>query len=171
MGTDKALLPWESRPLVVHTAELVTSIVGSATLVGAPERYRALGLNAIPDLRLDRGPLAGIEAALASDYAGDINLVVACDIPGLDSDLLESLAERARKRIVPCVAARDVSGQVHPLCAVYRKECLSVIRDSLDWGRLRLTDLLDLLDADYVDSQNPLANINTPQQWAQWPTR
>ncbi len=167
MGQDKALLPWRSRPLVEKIAAMVAAAAGSVTLVGRPERYGDLGISCLPDRRDQLGPLAGIEAALESMQA-EWNLIAACDMPGLDSGALHCLLDKAVQTNASCVAARDVTGQIHPLCAVYHSRCLPLIKRALEEGRLKLMKVLEELGAEYVPVQTELANINTPEEWLRW---
>lgn len=167
MGRDKALLPGRSRYLVEEVADAVEAVVGNVVLVGEPNRYRALNYRCIADLRPDLGPLSGIETALASTRS-ELNLVLACDMPAIDGAQLNALLERAAQSPSPCVATRDAQGRVHPLCAVYKREGLPVVRRRLDEGRLALIDLLEELQAEYVPFHGVVANLNTPDDWAHW---
>jgi len=167
MGRDKALLPLKSGLLIEEVTAKVTAAAGTLALIGEPERYRHLGLDCLADLRSGMGPLAGIEAALESGR-GALNLIVACDMPGLDQDWLRQLLRAARESDSLCVASREQCGTVHPLCAVYRSGCLPVVRRALDTGRVRLLDVLRELRATTLEISATVWNINTPQQWAAW---
>ena len=167
MGRDKALLEWGSHALVEEVASKVRSVAGNVALVGPPERYGALGMECLPDLRPGLGPLAGIEAALASGRA-ELNLIAACDLPGIESAWLGSLLRVAEESGAGCVVVRDVEGVVQPLCGVYRGECLGVVRRALDERRLRLQDMTQELEAAMVDIGKSLMNVNTPQDWTAW---
>ncbi|MGI9072499.1 MAG: molybdenum cofactor guanylyltransferase [Bryobacteraceae bacterium] len=167
MGCDKALLPLRSGLLSEEIAAKVSAAAGTVALVGEPERYRHLGLVCLADLRPGMGPLGGIEAALQSGR-GEWNLIVACDMPGLETELLLRLLQTARETDALCVASSERSGIAHPLCAVYRSGCLRVVREALNAGRSRLMDLLRELDAITVEVSNAVWNINTPQQWVAW---
>lgn len=167
MGQDKALLSMDSRPLVADVARDVAVATGSAVLIGSPERYGHLGFECLPDLRPGLGPLAGIEAALASSR-GDLNLVVACDMPGLTAPFLEKLLRRAVETGALSVVTRDTTGVVHPLCAVYRTTCLPVVQRALDRRRLRLKDMVEELQAIPFDIDEIVWNVNTPQEWSAW---
>ena len=131
MGQDKALLSWDSQYLVEKIAATVAAATGTVTLVGRPERYGHLNIPCIPDSRDGQGPLAGIEAALQSGQA-EWNLIVSCDMPDISSAVLSFLLEKARETSASCVAAEDATGQIHPLCAVYHRRCLPIIRRSLE---------------------------------------
>lgn len=167
MGRDKALLRWHSEPLVEEVAKTVEQAAGNVALVGAPERYGMLSRRCLPDLHPGMGPLSGIEAALLSGR-GDLNLVVACDMPALDAEWLAKLFEKAESSDSGCVAARDERGQIHPLCAVYRSACLGDIRAAIARNRLRMHDLLSDVGAVAFDFASKIPNVNTPDEWAQW---
>jgi molybdopterin-guanine dinucleotide biosynthesis protein A len=167
MGRDKALLSSGSEPLVATIARQVRKTAGSVALVGRPERYQNLGFDYLADLRSDLGPLAGLEAALAS-RRGDLNLVVACDMPDLSSEHLERLLRQAEENGALCTVAMDRAGISHPLCAVYRRGCQPIVERALNERRLRLVDLLEQLSAVHVEIERTLWNVNTPQEWDAW---
>ena len=164
MGRDKALLPLKSGLLIDEVAGKVADACGTVALIGEPERYRHLGIDCLADLRPRMGPLAGIETALESGR-GELNLIVACDMPGLDTDWLRRLLRKARESQALCVASAERGGIVHPLCAVYRANCLPLVRKALNAGQLRVLDVLRQLGVATLEI-SAMSNINTPQQWA-----
>ena len=163
-GQDKALLRLADKLVIEHLAEVVAQAAGTAVLLGPPQRYTHLNIPCIPDLQPGLGPLSGIETALAHTQA-DHNLVLACDLPGVEAELLVRLFERAESTDAECVCVRDGGGIVHPLCAVYRRSCLALVRAALAGGRFRLMPLVESLSPVYVDTDEPLANINTLAEW------
>ena len=167
MGRDKALLPCNSRFMVEHVADQVASAVGNVALIGNPERYSALGIDCLSDLRHGLGPLAGIEAALASNR-GELNLIVACDMPGLEKTLLLKLLQRAEMNEAQCVVARDEAGLMHPLCAVYSSSCLPAVQRALNARRLKVLDVVEELGAVPIDIGQQISNVNTPEEWDAW---
>jgi molybdenum cofactor guanylyltransferase len=167
MGRDKALLPLKTGLLIQEIAAKVFAAAGTVALVGEPERYQDLGLDCLPDLRPRMGPLGGIEAALKSER-GEWNLIVACDMPGLTTEWLWQLLQKAKETDALCLASKEANGIVHPLCAVYRTSSLRIVRDALNEGRLRMMDLLSELDATTLEIGTAVWNVNTPQQWLAW---
>jgi len=167
MGRDKALLPGQFRYVVDDVAEGVRQAAGSVALIGDPDRFRDLHYRCIPDLRPGLGPLSGLEAALMSS-GSDLNLVLACDMPAIDINHLRRLIERAQASQSHCVVTKDVTGKVHPLCAVYKSACLPVIQCRLDAKRLSLMGLLDELPTEYIHSEAVIENVNTPEEWTRW---
>jgi len=167
MGTDKAFLPGQFRYLTDDVAESVRSAAGSVTLIGNPLRYHQLQYACLPDLRPGLGPLSGLEAALVSS-SSKLNLVLACDMPAVGVSHLRVLIERAKTSKSHCIVTKDVTGKVHPLCAVYKKECLSVIQCRLDEKRLSLMGLLGEVSTGYLDIPTVIENLNTPEDWSRW---
>lgn len=170
MGRDKAFLPGQFRYVVDDVAESVKTVTGNVTLIGNPDRFREFHYPCLPDLRPGLGPLSGVEAALASTNS-DLNLVLACDMPALDVDLLRVLLGRAQSSLSKCTAAKDVTGRIHPLCAVYRRDCLPVIQCRLDEKRLSLMGLLDEVGTECVPVQSAIENLNTPEEWVRWSSK
>ncbi len=169
MGRDKARLPVQSHLLVEDVAYKVGCIAKNVALVGESLRYRDLGLECLDDLRASMGPLAGVEAALAS-RRGDLNLVVACDMPSLKVSWLEELVRQALDRKEECMVAQDSAGIIHPLCSVWKSSCLPRVEEALASRRLRLFDLLESLNAHRVSLADPMYNVNTPEEWQAWQT-
>ena len=176
MGSDKALLEWRGEALVARQARLLEAALtargkggGNVAIVGNPARYGSFGFPVVADLREGSdGPLAGIEAALASPYADEWNLVIACDMPFLDAALLARLLS-ALEQAGPdtdCILAHTARG-AEPLCSLYRRRFLAVACRQLDAGRRKVRDALDGLELIHfqIDNEAALANVNTPADW------
>ena len=170
MGRDKALLPWQSRPLVVHVASAVQEAAGNVTLVGEPQRYGFLEYDQLPDNHAGLGPLSGIEAALLFGRS-ELNLIVACDMPAVESGFLRGLIQFAAVSPAACVVSEDLKGRVHPLCAVYKTVCLPSVTRALAQRQLRLFDLVTELGAATLRVDYEIANVNTPEEWERWNLR
>jgi molybdopterin-guanine dinucleotide biosynthesis protein A len=167
MGRDKSLLELEGEALVERAARRVSAAAGSVALVGDAGRHAKFGWPVVVDLRPGQGPLGGIESALASPFAGQWNLIVACDMPYLDPALLEKLIAEARFRRPMCITAYTAQG-VEPLCAVYAREFLDVARRALDAGQRKVRDAFAGLYVVHLwtDNEGAVTNVNTPAEWA-----
>lgn len=167
MGRDKALLPWKSASLVEEVIVKVQAAAGNVGLVGEPSRYQHLQFDCLPDRQPGLGPLAGIESALSS-RRGELNLIVACDMPGLRLAWLHLLLESAVRSGALCTSLVDSNGAMQPLCAVYRSDCLPMVQNALEERRLKLMDFVTSLDARTVFVPSPIWNVNTPEEWTAW---
>lgn len=167
MGQDKARLPIGSKLLVEHIAATVGQVTEWVGLVGTGGAYADVPYECLPDRRQNLGPLAGLETALLSERS-EFNVITGCDMPSVQASWLRALLGAAQRTEALCVAATDTSGQLHPLCAVYRSGCLPLVQQALDAGDLRMLDLIRTLRAETVELDGIVQNINTPQQWAAW---
>src|SRR5262245_4257942 len=102
MGRDKALLDLDGSLLACRVAEVVAAAAGQVALIGDPAKYGELGYPVYPDVFPGCGPLAGVHAALSAT-AADWNLVVACDMPGVEPEFLAGLLEHAERTAADCV--------------------------------------------------------------------
>ncbi len=165
MGADKALIEVGDQPLAQRVAARIGQVCGQVSLVGEPERYGGLGLPVVPDRFPGQGPLAGIEAALGAT-AADWNLVVACDMPSLDTGILEALfAAAAAGPGADGAAPAYGDGRVEPLCAVLHTRCHAAILAALEAGVRRVTEALARLELRYIPvaTDRSFANLNTPE--------
>lgn len=170
MGHDKARLPMNSHLLVEDVAAKVGFVSQSVALVGELQKYPDLSFDFVNDLRPSLGPLAGIESALASGR-GELNLILACDMPNLRVEWLQDLVTRAVEINSDCVVCRDSGGTIHPLCGVWRQRCLPRVSIALDRGRLRALDLVQELKTVYLTVGEFIHNVNTPDEWKAWCSR
>jgi len=103
----------------------------------------------VPDAYPGKGALGGICTGLtASDSF--YNLVVACDMPFLNHDLLHYLIQLSPSFDVVVPRLGDM---VEPLHAVYSKDCLASAESLLKQGNLSITKLFTLVRVRYVEAE------------------
>ena len=172
MGQDKAGLVYEGQTQLERTV-LMTGRLCSDVFVSlredqaVPEGINKHGAKVIRDRFGEIGPLGGILSAVESGREVGW-LVVAVDLPFLESSTLEFLiANRDPRKCFTAYRSRS-DGLPEPLCAIYEPHCGSVLRHF--WGvrgvlspRRILTEsethLIDLLDARALES------VNTPEAY------
>jgi molybdopterin-guanine dinucleotide biosynthesis protein A len=168
MGRDKALLSYRETTLVEYVARAVREAVGSVAIIGDPGRYRELGHEVYRDKVPGCGPLGGIYTALSISQA-DWNLVVACDMPGISAEALRGLVDSQAQLDRDSVMAVGPGGEPEPLCAVYHRRCLPVLERAIRNKRFKMRDLVPELRAELRSlDQAALANVNTPEEWAEF---
>jgi molybdopterin-guanine dinucleotide biosynthesis protein A len=135
MGTDKALLHYAGRPLIAHAVDLLKDSGVEPRIVGTRSDL-AVYAPIVEDLHPRCGPLGGIEAALASS-SSEWNLFLPVDLPLVPAIFLKYLIERAR---ITGAAATipTLAGEPEPLCAVYRRDLLAGVRESLEVGSYKV---------------------------------
>lgn len=116
----------------------------------------------LADLAPDRGPLAGLEAAFALDSQSEW-LVVACDLPLIDSATLTTLVSAGSGTR----AFRNrLDSRAEPLCAIYdAASAESSLADWLDDKKRCARHFIESLDPQLIDLPHPhaLDNANTPE--------
>lgn len=175
MGFDKTALELDGRSVVLRAADLLRATCTEVVVSSRPgSEWEGGDLRAVPDLRANLGPLAGLEAVLEA-ASGRAVFLLACDLPQVSTELVDYL-RRASERATECAAVVPaIGGRVQPLCGIYRQSALETVRDHLDVGRRAMLDLLDALDTTTVviDSRLPFFrtdlfhNLNRPQDLEQ----
>ncbi len=170
MGRDKSFVLFNGRPLI-ETVLVQVAGLGQETLLitNNPASYAHLGLPTFSDIYADCGPLAGIYTAVAH-ASHPHTLIVACDMPWLNRDLLRyliSLRETADV-IVP-----RWEKYPEPLHAIYSKACLPAIQARLEARDLKITRFFAQVVVRYVERSEIVqwdengrcfTNINTPEE-------
>lgn len=127
MGTTKALLDVEDRPLITHVAEVLRAVLPEVFVVtSSSEIADAAGASAVADVFPGKGPLAGIHAAIR--HTGEPVFCCACDMPSLHAGFIRHLCEQLEE--YDAVVPRN-GGYEEPLHAVYTPSCLSAIEQEL----------------------------------------
>lgn len=170
-GQDKASMVVEGKPMIerVHAAvaplaeTVLVSVADGETRYSLPET-----VHYVPDVHHDIGALAGLHAGLAATQTPWL-VVVACDMPYLNTDALQRLLD-ARNDTVEAVVAVSPDGQRHPLCAVYRQSVLATVDRQIKKRYFALHALLDELETvEVVLPEAVVRNINTPDDLANRP--
>jgi molybdopterin-guanine dinucleotide biosynthesis protein A len=173
MGQDKALLEVDGRPLIKIVAANVQRALGEVTLVGSSAKYGSLGIPVIEDIHPGLGPLAGIHAALRHSRK-PLVLVVGCDMPFLNAQFLERLAQIAAVADSEVTVAESVDYGLESLCAVYNQSTLPHVEEALERRELKIAMLYEKvrvrkLSAEECRPFNPqgvlFSNVNTPQDF------
>jgi molybdenum cofactor guanylyltransferase len=134
MGTDKALLAVEGRPLVSRARDALVSAGASEVLAvgGDTEALGALDLRTVADRHPGEGPLGGIVTALAAAREDQV-VILPCDHPdvgaGLVIDLVARLVDSTAAAVVPVAG-----GRLHAVVGAYRRDALPALQAAFDAG-------------------------------------
>ena len=171
-GADKSALVFDGERTLDRQLAVLRRITDSIIIVGGDTaRYESTGVRAVPDLVSGAGALGGIYSALVQANASR-TLIVACDMPFLNIDVLKRLV-RPPSAEVDIVMPRTDDG-LQPLCAVYANRLASVIRQRIDAGLLKIVDLAEIARIEEVGPEELAAhdpdrlmfvNVNTPHDY------
>jgi molybdopterin-guanine dinucleotide biosynthesis protein A len=184
MGQNKALLPIVDGgpPMLAIVLNRLRQVSDDLTIVANDAQpYEGFGLRIVPDLLPGSGALGGIQAALAAaDH--EHCLVVACDMPFLNVELLQRMASEPRDFdvLVPLLAGQSKQGKgglvYQTLHAIYGKACAPAIEARIRQGDRRVIGFFDdvrvrTIAEDEVRKIDPglrsFFNANTPEALAE----
>jgi molybdopterin-guanine dinucleotide biosynthesis protein A len=156
-GGEKSLKPVNGQPMICHVREAIKPLVDEiiVSVRGEEQRNRVFpylldGNNAfVYDELSDIGPLAGMLPSLKA-ARGEYVVVVACDMPLVNTRAIELLFEKAKGHDAAVPIGDD--GFLEPLHAVYRREpMIRAVEESIKKGERRIASPLNhLKDVVYV---------------------
>ena len=168
-GSNKALASVKGVRLIERTVRVMKAVFHDVLLVtNTPAEYAFLDLPMVQDLIKGLGPIGGIYTGLEtiSEKAG---FFVACDMPFLSEGLIRRMAKvrESFDAVVP-----RMGWMLEPLHALYTKNCLPVIKASIDARQYQIAKCFHNLRVRYVEREELLAfdpelmslfNINEPK--------
>lgn len=172
MGRNKALMTLAGHRLVDRALAALRDLFDDLLMVtNSPDLYADLGVRMAPDLVAGKGALGGIHSAIHHADTPHC-LVVACDMPFLNADVLRYLVEQ---RAGHDVVVPSVHGRPQPLHAVYGKACLQPIARRLQTDRLNVVSFFPDVRVREVTAEELVGfdpeglsfrNLNTPEEFA-----
>jgi len=172
-GIKKALIEVGGRPVIERVLEALKPLGAEELLVDNDDSLAYLGNRIVPDVETRAGPLTALYSGLDAATT-PLCLVVACDMPFLNAELLRWLVEQASD---VDVVMPVIEGQMDPMHAVYRREpCRDAVGQALVRGDKRMISYLkdvrvrEVGEAELRDLDPDLrsfSNINTPEDLAQ----
>ena len=152
LGRVKALEKINAQSLIERTIDCLSPPSRAVLVVTNQEQFDIIVASrlkgkVIVDLYPGKGALGGVYTGLASADSF-YSLVVGCDMPFLNRDLLGYLIDIAPgfDAVIP-----RIDGMYEPLHAVYSKDCLAAISELMNRGRLGVSQLFNLVNTRYVD--------------------
>lgn len=116
------------------------------------------------------GPMGGIWSCFEKT-GEDALFFVSCDMPLFRSVMAECLVKHMEPG-VDAVLWRTRNGRIQPMCALYSRTCVPVLRQCIDRGNYRMMGFLDQLNCVVVDTAEEhipdawFLNVNTPEIYA-----
>jgi molybdopterin-guanine dinucleotide biosynthesis protein A len=169
MQRDKATLSYHGKPQLLWAHELLSEFTTATFVSVRPDQREEELRRSLPQI-VDRhpgiGPLAGIEAALLS-HPKVAWLVVACDLPFINSAALQLLIENRDSARTATAFRSAHDGLPEPLCAIWEPRSIAAVAERIALGKECPRKLLINSDALLLDLPNAQAldNVNTTQEF------
>jgi molybdopterin-guanine dinucleotide biosynthesis protein A len=168
-GSNKALVELNGTRLIERAVGVMRAVFQEVILVtNTPSDYAFLELPMVPDLIKGLGPIGGVYTGLET-ISGKAGFIIACDMPFLHEGLIRHMAEVRQNfdAVVP-----RIGWMIEPLHALYTKNCLPVIKASIEAHEYQIAKCLQKLRVKYLEKEELLAfdpelmsffNINEPK--------
>lgn len=151
-GRDKTSVMLGGETLLERTARRLSALFEEIIVVRgegcAEDASQAVpGTREVKDIHKARGPLGGIYAGLSASTSLH-NMVVACDMPFLDMDLLRYMIGLTEGFDVVMPRLGENTEALH---AIYSKDCLRPIEALIERGEFRVIRFLDAVRVRFVE--------------------
>lgn len=153
VGSCKAMETICGQSLVKRAIERLKTISNQILIVTSqeqPDLPITREAEIVVDIYPGKGPLGGIYTGLLASEL-PYSIVVACDMPFLNVELLRYLIELSEG--FDAVIPRLEEGKIEPLHAVYSRKCINTIRAELECDHLKISQALDILRVRYVERE------------------
>ncbi|MCU0544483.1 MAG: molybdenum cofactor guanylyltransferase [Oscillatoriaceae cyanobacterium Prado104] len=173
MGTDKALLEIAGKYLLLRSCKIASQLTSEVYVLTAwPDRYRS-ALTAEYKFMLEHNPGAGPLVALSqglSEVKAEWILLLGCDLPLLDSDIIQDWASQLPELPTSTLAVVPYqNSRWEPLCGFYRNQSLSSLQKFIEEGGRSFQVWLSKIPAVPLPvgdrASLMLSNCNTPEEF------
>lgn len=151
LGRTKATETIGGKSVIERVIERLRPLASQILIVTSAKRPNFPGaeeIELLSDLYPDYGPLGGIYTGLSAARSSH-SIVVACDMPFLNTELLGYMVEQASD--FDAVVPRLEGGMVEPLHAVYSQSCLEKMKERLEYKQLSVNQFVRTLRVRYIE--------------------
>jgi molybdopterin-guanine dinucleotide biosynthesis protein A len=169
MGFDKGMAKLNGKPMVAWVIAALQGVCNHIIIISNTENYEQLGYPVYADLYKNAGPLGGIFTGL-THTSSEYNLVAACDMPFINTDIFNLLLKFASNH---SIVVPSVNSRFEPLCAFYHKDTRHKMEELLLQKIWKMQEVIreftykEIKVEDLLPDTHMFANINTPSELKQ----
>ena len=160
MKQDKALVELNGKTLLNHQIDNLSPIF-KEIIISANTNYNC-DYKIINDIEKDKGPIGGIYSIL-QNINTEKAFIIAVDMPYITEDIITKLIDNSNKFDITIPI---INNRIEPTCAIYSKECISVIKKQLTLNNYKLADFIAKCKTNYTEFNTvffkKFRNLNTP---------
>jgi molybdenum cofactor guanylyltransferase len=151
LGRNKALEKIGGVPVIERVVNRLTPVVSQLIIVTADGKNHLVPIPTakfVADIYPGKGPLGGIYSGLSRANT-DFSIAVACDMPFLNTRLLQHMVELAPgyDAVVPILR----KSFFEPLHSIYSRNCLTIIKKHIESGQLSIRAFLAEVKVRYIE--------------------
>jgi len=167
MGYDKSSIAWHGKEQRYYMADMLKEFCDDVFISCRVEQQNEIDSNykTLPDTFIDLGPYGAILSAFREkpDAAW---LVVACDLPLLDSNALQGLVEQRNISAVATTFESSYDSLPEPLITIWEPKAYPILLSFLSQGYTCPRKALRNNDVHIIKAENAdtLMNVNTQEE-------
>jgi molybdopterin-guanine dinucleotide biosynthesis protein A len=170
MGEDKSLMKLNGKALVEYSINALRPLCDKVIISSNIAAYDFTGCEVWPDELPDQAPIIGIYSCLKRSET-ELNVILSCDIPLMSTSMIGFLL--AKSAAYEITVPIHENGQIEPLCGIYKKSSIGIIKEFIDRGNYRLNECIRSVQHQFIpvdaqipcNSPNLFLNINTPSEF------
>jgi molybdenum cofactor guanylyltransferase len=170
MGEDKSLMKLNGKSLVEFSIDALKPLCDKVVISSNNLIYDFTGCEVWPDELPGQAPIIGIYSCLRRSDT-EINIFLSCDMPLMSTLMVRYLLVKSADSDITVPIHEN--GQIEPLCGIYKKSSIDVLKEFIDKDNYRLNECIRAASYQFipVDSQIPcnspnlFLNINTPSDF------
>ena len=151
MGTDKGMLLFDRKPLVLYALETLDEVAEQTMISANDSAYDQFSRPVVKDLFRDIGPMGGIYSCLRQSVT-EFNIFLSCDTPFVPSALFVLLLQHIGD--YACALPVHDGNRIEPLCAIYRKSCVETFAELIEKGCYKMHDAVNRIGYAAVEIDN-----------------
>jgi molybdopterin-guanine dinucleotide biosynthesis protein A len=170
MGENKAFIKIEGVPIIHRLYNLFKKIFHEIIIVtDKKELFLNFNVNIYNDLIPNQGVLGGLYTGLFFSSFSH-SFCVACDMPFLQEPVIQYLIHNRNDHDV--IVPRTIDG-LQPLHAIYSKNCLGPIKNSIENNKFKMIDFYPMVKIKIIEeiefisldpTRKSFINVNTPAE-------
>lgn len=169
MGSEKGLKLFKGKPLVEYAIQALDQYCDNLILsTNNPDYYQKYKLITIEDEIKNLGPMGGIYSCL-KQTSFDINIILSCDMPFVDGNLIKFIIENIDTDFDALVPVHK-GNKMEPLCAYYHSGLLSTLKSFVESENYKMMNFLESINCEKLNleewkgyNQLYFKNFNTPE--------
>jgi molybdopterin-guanine dinucleotide biosynthesis protein A len=172
MGEDKALIEINHQPLLQYVCHVALQISSSVYILTPwQERYQSIipePCKFLSESLPNQGPLVALSEGI-SVLNTEWVLLLACDLPCLDSTILQQWTQQLEQIPLSTLAVvPERNSRWEPLCGFYRRQCQENLQQFIQQGGRSFQQWLPQIETRPIQLNPPhdlmLLNCNTPME-------
>lgn len=168
MKRDKGGLLYHGMTQREYCYNLLTNICQKKYISCREEQLSLVesGLPVITDCYPDAGPMGALLSAFHQNSSAAW-LVIACDMPFLNNDILQYLVNKRNPSLVATYFLYPDSAIIEPLCTIYEPSIYPILQNKFTNKDRSLRRVLKSLPAAIISPPDiqAMININTPEEY------